>query len=156
MYQDPFHNLNPETPDDQEKYQHIQDRINQDNHFLQSSRMKVTEVRKGYAKVEMDIDAQILNIYGKVHGGAIFSLADTAAGAASFTSGRESVTQNASMNFIKPGTGGKLIAVASEVFAGQTTGVYEVFIFNDLDKLLARATFTMFFLDERHQKSRHA
>lgn len=138
----------------EDKYQQIKNRINSDNHFLQSSRMKVVEVRQGFAKVEMDIDEQILNIYGKVHGGALFSLADTAAGAASFTSGRESVTLSASMNFIKPGTGGKLIAAATEVSAGQTTGVYEVFIFNDLEKLLARATFTMFFLDERHQ-NRH-
>lgn len=136
------------------EYEAIKDRINRDNHFLQSSSMYVTEIDRGYAKVEMDIDQRILNIYNKVHGGAIFSLADTAAGAASFTSGRESVTQNASINFIKPGVGGKLIAVASEISAGQTTGVYEVFIFNDHETLLARATFTMFFLDERHQ-SRH-
>lgn len=136
---------------EQERYQQILERINQDNHFLQSSRMKVTEVRQGFARVEMDIDEQILNIYGKVHGGAIFSLADTAAGAASFTSGRESVTQNASIHFIKPGTGGRLIAIASEISSGQTTGVYEVFIFNDADRLLSAATFTMFFLDEKHQ-----
>lgn len=130
----------------EEKYKKIMERINSDNHFLQSSRMRVTDVRDGFATVKMQIDSQILNIYGLVHGGALFSLADTAAGAASFTSGFDSVTLNASMNFIKAGTGGCLIAHASEIHRGRTTGVYEVFIYNDKEDLLARATFTMFFL----------
>ena len=129
------------------------ERINRDNHFLQSSRMKVTDAGDGYATVEMKIDEQILNIYGLVHGGAIFSLADTAAGAASFTTGRESVTLNSSINFLRPGTGGKLRACATKIHAGRTTGVYEVFIYNDLDVLLSRATFTMFFLDEERKKT---
>lgn len=128
------------------RYEQIKERINSDNHFLQSSRMRVTEVRDGFASVEMDIDEQILNIYGKVHGGALFSLMDTAAGAASFTTGQESVTLTASINYIRPGTGGRLIAHASRVSAGRTTGVYEVFIYNDLDKLLCRGTFTMYFI----------
>ncbi|MFQ7536024.1 MAG: PaaI family thioesterase [Clostridium sp.] len=50
----------------------------------QSNDMQVVEVKEGYAKVEMIIDEQILNVHGFVHGGALF-LADTAAGAASFT-----------------------------------------------------------------------
>lgn len=136
----------------EEKYRQIMERINRDNHFLQSSRMKVTDCGPGYATVQMDLDEQILNIYGMVHGGALFSLADTAAGAASFTTGRESVTLNASINFIKPGTGGKLKACATEIYAGKTTGVYEVFIYNDSGKLLSRATFTMFFIDKDRSK----
>lgn len=137
----------------QRDYEAIASRINQDNHFLQSSSMQVTDIREGYARVEMIIDEKILNIYGLVHGGALFSLADTAAGAASFTTGRDSVTLNASINFIRPGRGGKLIADASRISAGKTTGVYEVFIFNDEDTLLCSATFTMFFLDDEHRRS---
>lgn len=134
-------------------YKAIADRINQDNHFLQSSSMLVTDIRDGYARVEMIIDEKILNMYGLVHGGALFSLADTAAGAASFTAGRDAVTLNASINFIRPGRGGRLIADASRISAGKTTGVYEVFIFNDEDILLCSATFTMFFLDDEHRRS---
>lgn len=52
-------------------YEAIRNRINQDNHFLQSSRMHVKEIRNGYAVVEMSIDEQIQNIYGLVHGGAL-------------------------------------------------------------------------------------
>lgn len=127
-------------------------RLNGNSQYLQSNDMKVTELRRGYARVEMIIDRQILNVHGFVHGGALFSLADTAAGAASFATGRDSVTLTGSINYIKPGKGGKLIGVATEISAGRTTGVYEVFIYNDESVLLSRATFTMFFLDGEHKK----
>lgn len=129
-------------------------RLNSSSQYLQSNDMRVVEVREGYARVEMLIDQQILNVHGFVHGGAMYSLADTAAGAASFASGRDSVTLTGTINYIKPGRGGKLIGVATEISRGRTTGVYEVFIYNDTQVLLSRSTFTMFFLDgERHKKS---
>lgn len=131
----------------------LMNRLNGNSQYLQSNDMKVTEVSEGYARVEMLIDQQILNVHGFVHGGALYSLADTAAGAASFATGRDSVTLTGTINYIKPGTGGKLIGVATQVSAGRTTGVYEVFIYNDQQVLLSRATFTMFFLDgDRYKK----
>lgn len=127
-------------------------RLNSSNQYLQSNDMKVVDIDRGFARVEMIIDEHILNIHGFVHGGALFSLADTVAGAASFATGRDSVTLTGSINYIKPGKGGKLIGVATEISAGRTTGVYEVFIYNDEQVLLCRATFTMFFLDgERYR-----
>ena len=133
----------------------LKKRLNSSSQYLQSNDMRVVEVKEGYAKVEMIIDEQILNVHGFVHGGALYALADTAAGAASFTSGRDSVTLSGTINYIKPGRGGKLIGIAQKISAGRTTGVYEVFIFNDADVLLSRATFTMFFLDqERYRKER--
>ena len=130
-------------------------RLNSDSKYLQSNDMRVVEVKKGYAKVEMVIDEHILNVHGFVHGGALYSLADTAAGAASFATGRDSVTLAGTINYIKPGKGGKLVGIAQEISAGRTTGVYEVFIFNDAEVLLSRATFTMFFLDgDRYRKQK--
>lgn len=139
--------------DDKENMTALMARLNGNSQYLQSNDMKVTELGKGYARVEMIIDQQILNVHGFVHGGALFSLADTAAGAASFATGRDSVTLNGSINYIKPGRGGKLIGVATEISAGRTTGVYEVFIYNDESMLLCRATFTMFFLDGEKRKA---
>lgn len=129
-------------------------RLNGNSQYLQSNDMRVTELRRGYARVEMIIDQQILNVHGFVHGGALFSLADTAAGAASFATGRDSVTLAGTINYMKPGKGGKLIGIATEINAGRTTGVYEVFIYNDDEVLLSRATFTMFFLDGNSYKAK--
>lgn len=130
----------------------LKKRLNGNSQFLQSNDMKVIEVDEGYARVEMTIDSQILNVHGFVHGGALYSLADTAAGAASFATGRDSVTLTGTINYIKPGKGGKLIGIATEVSRGRTTGIYEVFIYNDTQVLLSRATFTMFFLDGERRK----
>lgn len=140
-----------EIMNDMKNLDDLIDRLNGNSQYLQSNDMKVTELRKGYARVEMVIDQQILNVHGFVHGGALFSLADTAAGAASFATGRDSVTLIGTINYMKPGKGGKLIGVATEINAGKTIGVYEVFIYNDEEMLLSRATFTMFFLDGKQK-----
>lgn len=137
-----------------ETMEQLRQRLNSSSMYLQSNDMHVVEVKEGYAKVEMVIDEQILNVHGYVHGGALFSLADTAAGAASFARGRDSVTLAGTINYMKPGKGGKLIGIAEEISAGRTTGVYEVFIFNDESILLSRATFTMFFLDGERYHNR--
>lgn len=97
----------------------LKKRLNSSSQYLQSNDMQVVEVKEGYAKVEMIIDEQILNVHGFVHGGALYSLADTAAGAASFTSGRDSVTLSGTINYIKPGRGGKLIGIAQKNISRQ-------------------------------------
>lgn len=140
--------------DDMKNLDELMLRLNGNSQYLQSNDMRVTELRRGYARVEMIIDQQILNVHGFVHGGALFSLADTAAGAASFATGRDSVTLAGTINYMKPGKGGKLIGIATEINAGRTTGVYEVFIYNDDEVLLSRATFTMFFLDGNSYKAK--
>lgn len=142
-----------DTMSDNKNMDALMKRLNGNSQFLQSNDMKVIELWEGHARVEMVIDEQILNVHGFVHGGALYSLADTAAGAASFATGRDSVTLTGSINYIKPGRGGKLIGVASEISRGRTTGVYEVFIYNDAPLLLSRATFTMFFLDQERYQS---
>ena len=99
--------------DDMKNLDELMLRLNGNSQYLQSNDMKVTELRRGYARVEMVIDKQILNVHGFVHGGALFSLADTAAGAASFATGRDSVTLAGTINYMKPGKGGKLIGIAT-------------------------------------------
>ena len=61
-----------------ETMEQLKERLNSSSKYLQSNDMRVIDVHEGYAKVEMVIDEQILNGHGFVHGGALFSLADTA------------------------------------------------------------------------------
>lgn len=49
----------------------LRERLNGSSQFLQSNDMRVIEVREGYAKVEMNIDEQILNVHKFVHGGCV-------------------------------------------------------------------------------------
>lgn len=154
------HNLNAFQPSNKVRYnenmretlEDLKKRLNAGSQYLQNNDMKVTELKEGYAKVEMITNEQILNIHGFVHGGALFSLADMAAGSASFTRGKDSVTLNASINYLKPGKGGKLIGIARQIRAGKTIGVYEVIIYNEKEEQLCLATFTMFFLTKNQNE----
>ena len=53
------------------------------------------------------------------------------------------------ISFIRPGTGRRLRAVATEVSRGRRTGVYSVQVFNDDGKVVAHGTTTGFISEEK-------
>ena len=59
-------------------------------------------LREGYAEVEMEAGPKLANVNKTVHGGAIFSLADTAVGIASKSYGFGSVTLEGKINYLRP------------------------------------------------------
>jgi len=66
------------------------------------AKIEVEEVKWGFARLSMAADpATHGNRYGAIHGGALFTLADTALGAVCYTIGAMVVTMSASINFIK-------------------------------------------------------
>lgn len=116
--------------------------------FLENNHMHITKLETGHSQIDMEVQEEMLNIHGFVHGGILFSLADTAAGAASFTSGRQSVTLNGDIRFLRPALKGTIIAKAHQVAITKSTGTYQVDIYDKSDRLLAIATFSMFFLNK--------
>ena len=74
-------------------------------------------------------------------GGAIFTLADIAfAVAANGYSERKTISQHASITFLAPAKGGRLIAEASCLRVGRTTALYRVDVRDELDTYVAHAT----------------
>ena len=74
-------------------------------------------------------------------GGAIFTLADIAcAVAANGYSEKKTVSQHASITFLSPAKGARLIAEASCLRAGRTTALYEVDVKDELGTYVAHAT----------------
>ena len=115
--------------------------------------LNIISVGKGFAEVIMEPHKEILNPMGAVHGGAIFTLCDLAAGAAAASYGQASVTQCANINFLRPGKGTqRLTAKTRELKKGRTTGIYEVTVTDEDDEMVARATMTMFFIGELEEK----
>lgn len=86
------------------------------------------EVKPGYARCTLTIEDKHLNGAGVVHGGAVFTLADLAFGAAANTRGQLALGINASITWIKAAASGTLTAEAHEVNASGRLGVYEVVI----------------------------
>jgi len=80
--------------------------------------MQILDLWPGGAKVSMDI-ADKRNPLGKMHGGAIFSLADHAFALAANSGGDPQVALSAQITYISPSTG-RLVAVAERVSENET------------------------------------
>jgi acyl-CoA thioesterase len=99
--------------------------------------MKLLESKDGYSKVSMKIEKIHTNALGFTHGGAVFSLADYAFAHACNYGDNVAVAVQVSINFLRPSTEGDLlVAEASRVSDGKTTGLYEVKVLKE-DKIVA-------------------
>lgn len=114
------------------------------NPLMKANDMHVTQVREGYAEIEMAINPHSLNPYGRLHGGVYFTLADCAAGCCARSTGDRFVTLNGNINYMKPVHEGKIRAEARTVHRGHTTCVIHVEVKNDSGNTLSDATFTMY------------
>ena len=91
-----------------------------------------------------------LNNGGRVHGGVLTSLADTAAGAAVRTvrpEGKLTATTDLSISFIRPPVGNQLVAVAEVLHAGKRLFRVEIAIFC-LEKLVAKTNATFMLVEK--------
>lgn len=80
----------------------------------------------GTAKVSMEIGERHRNSHGTVHGGAIFTLADTAFALASNSHGIPAAAISSNITFMKAARQGVLIAEAEEFAVNPKLGTYSV------------------------------
>lgn len=103
--------------------------------------IKVLEIRAGYARVSMQFDPAMQNIFGMLHGGAVFSLLDEAFQLACNARGEVAVAQQVNTYFLAAARpGATLIAEAKELNATRKTALYELRVFEEEDdRVLASA-----------------
>ena len=100
--------------------------------------IEVLEVREGYSKVQMTLRKEMLNGFGIIHGGITFSLADSAFAFACNNRNNLSVALDTSINFTKSTQPGDvLIAEATELHNGRSTGLYQVRVTRKGDEVVA-------------------
>lgn len=75
-------------------------------------------------------------------------MADVAGGLSVVSYGRNCVTIDSSINFIKGTKSGKLTAEGEVLHKGKSTAVAKVLIYNEKRQPVAAATLTMFLLEE--------
>jgi len=103
-----------------------------DDHTSQSNGMKVEAVGPGTATLSMVVRKDHLNGHGSCHGGAIFTLADSAFAFACNSHNKVTVAQHCSVTFLAPGREGeRLTATAREVTLAGRSGVYDVTVSRD-------------------------
>ena len=87
----------------------------------------IEEARAGYARLSMKVRAEMLNGHGIVHGGMVFSLADTAFAYVCNGKNEKTVAAQASIVFLGSSAEGEtLIAEAEEAATAGRSGVTRV------------------------------
>jgi uncharacterized protein (TIGR00369 family) len=89
---------------------------------------EVEHVASGESVVAMPCRRELHNVFGYTHGGAIFSLADTAFGlahVATLDSDKTATTVESKINFLRPALSGELRAHALCVKQGRTLSFFE-------------------------------
>jgi acyl-CoA thioesterase len=106
--------------------------------FAKKFGIRLIEVQKGYAKVEMIFTPEMENMFGMAHGGAIFSLIDAAFEIASNSHGTMAVALNMNINYLaSPEKGATLTAEATEINKTKKTAAYDIRATDDSGQLLA-------------------
>ncbi len=100
--------------------------------------LRLRKIDRGYALVEMTMTEDVENIFGRAHGGAIFSLIDEAFQTASNSHGTVSVALQVSISYLKPpAAGSTLFAEAKEVNRSRSIGHYEISVRDEKNDLIA-------------------
>lgn len=141
------------TPEEEERYRAIiRDRTN-NSPFYRLMGLELTGLGCGWATFLMPVDESFWNVGGVVHGGAIMSIADAAAGVALATlldKDRERpVTIEGKLNFCAPVREGVLSARGEVVQRGNRVAVCDVEV-REGDRLVARGLSTYLVADRRN------
>ena len=100
--------------------------------------MRLVELEPGRALVEMRFEEDTTNIFGMIHGGAIFSLIDEAFQASCNSYGKVAVALNVSVTYHQsPKKGGKLKAESVELHRSRRTATYRIRVTDEEENLVA-------------------
>jgi len=119
--------------------------------------LRITNSGSGRATVEFEADARHANTMGTLHGGVLCDLADAAMGVAylsTIAEGETLTTIELKINFLRPVWNAKLRAEAKMVRAGKIVGLVECDIFDERQRLVARASSTCMTLRGRLAEGR--
>lgn len=103
--------------------------------------IRIDEARAGYARLSMEVRADMLNGHGIVHGGMVFALADTAFAYVCNGRNEKTVAAQAGIVFLgSAGEGDALIAEAEEAAIAGRSGVTRVSVRTSDGRAIAEFT----------------
>lgn len=123
--------------------------LRNNNLFMQKTGIDILDIENGKATGEIKVEPWHLNVIGSVHGGIIFSLADTIAGSAASSHGNKMTTLDSNFYFLAPAIDvEKLIAKAEIIKRGRTITVVDVSVYSEKETLISKGTFSFYDLKE--------
>lgn len=118
--------------------------VGKDSNFSRLLGIRILRAENGEAELRMAMQEQMLNLHGRMHGGALYSLIDTALGQAShslFGGEAGSMTLECKVNYIRGVEAGEVVCHARVLNAGRKVHVLEAKV-EQGDKLIAIAQAT--------------
>lgn len=108
------------------------------DHFTRWLGLQVDEIGTGYCRLHYTVKEDMLNGFSNIHGGILFSAADSAFAFACNSHGRITVALDVSITFTRPVKAGELLTVeAKELYLGNKTSVYDIRTTNEKGELVA-------------------
>lgn len=113
--------------------------------FVDVIGFEMVSLEEGKAIGRAPLKKENLNPYGSMHGGCLYSLADTTTGTLANSCGEIVVTLNGNLNFLEmAGNSEYIYCEATLIRCGRTTVLVRAELKNDEGKLLDEGTFTFF------------
>ena len=126
-------------------FEKLRELRNRENPFAAFVGIVVTEIREGFAQAELSIRPELLNPVSMAHGGALFTLADVAAGAAASSFGTKAVTVTGEYQYLAAAPNAqKLIATAQCLRVGGTILPFDVEVRTEDGTLVGKSSFTIY------------
>ncbi len=118
--------------------------------FAQKFGIKLLDLDDGYSKVGMKFTPDMENIFGFIHGGALFALIDEAFETASNSHGTVAVALSMNITYVSsPSADSTLVAEAKEISRTRRTAVYDIKLFDNQKNLIASCQALVYRKDER-------
>lgn len=119
----------------------LQDKLNQTDRFAAGIGARITELREGYARTEMDVEERHLNGGGVCQGGAIYTLADLAFAAVANSHGILTLGISNTITFLQSAQpGDHLTAECTETLDHHRLPYCDIRVSNQRGKLIACVT----------------
>jgi len=120
------------------KEQQVLEILLEKDNFSRWLGIRVEEITPGGCILQFTIRPDMLNGFGTVHGGVIFSAADSAFAFACNSHGRLSVALDVHISFIAAAHVGDILRVeAKEIHLGDKTGFYDITTTNQAGKIIS-------------------
>ncbi len=97
------------------------------DHFSKWLGLEIDEIGLGYCKLHYTVKRDMLNGFERIHGGVLFSAADSAFAFACNSHGIITVALDVSITFTNPAKEGDVLYVeVKELHLGNKTGLYDI------------------------------
>ena len=124
------------------------------NAFTDHNFIRLESAEPDCVVYRLDIRPESRNPWGMVHGGALYTLADDAAGGAAHSDGRHYVTQHGDLHFLDNRAHGTLRATGRVRHRGRATVLVDVEITDGAGALLATGASSYFCVDRKRMAER--